>query len=262
MSLRNKTGLPMMECKEALVEAKRRPREGRGDPPQELKGKMEAKGRPRRRRGPHRDRHTATAAASIIELRAETDFTAKNEKFVAADQKIADAALKAARRRATAPAGAEAAAIDDIRISTGENISCARGHKLIRRPRHGLRLVRPPRRQDRRARAGRGRHLRATLREICMHITAAVPSPRASPPTTSPPTSSRRSGSSASTRRWNPASPRRSPRRWSRVACASSSRRSLSSSSPTSWTRPRRSRTSSGKAKIVAFLRWAVGEQA
>src|ERR1700710_2633181 len=89
MSLRNKTALPMMACKAALHEAG-----GDVDKAEELlrkqlKGKMETK--LDRAAGEGRIAISKTEeAATIVELRTESDFTAKNEKFVAAAQKCAD----------------------------------------------------------------------------------------------------------------------------------------------------------------------------
>lgn len=128
MKLRNRTGLSMMECKKALAEAG-----GDFDKAEDIlrkamKGKMDTKtdrpagaGRVALATGP--------AGGAIVEVRAETDFTAMNEKFVQAVQKIADLAL-------AHPAGDVAAfpeaqkIIDELRISTGENCSYARGRKF------------------------------------------------------------------------------------------------------------------------------------
>jgi translation elongation factor EF-Ts len=68
--------------------------------------------------------------ASIVEVRAETDFTAKNEQFVNMVGKVA----VSSRWRTGPHAGAIAcltpeikAEIDNVRIKTGENCSYARG---------------------------------------------------------------------------------------------------------------------------------------
>jgi elongation factor Ts len=177
MKLRDRTGLPMMACKSALIEAK-----GDIDKAEELlrkqlKGKMDAK--TDRAAGEGRIAIAiAREAASIVEIRAETDFTAKNEKFVSAAKKIAELALN--EHAGDVPASpAIKAIIDELRISTGENISYARGHKLVQDPSSG----------------GFGNYVHhdgktgvivqaegsvsdETLRQVCMHVTAAVPRPK------------------------------------------------------------------------------------
>ena len=81
MSLRNKTGLPMMACKAALAEAGGDAEKAEELLRKQLKGKMEA--RTDRAAGEGRvgifvnEDHTA---ATIVEVRAESDFTAKNEQ--------------------------------------------------------------------------------------------------------------------------------------------------------------------------------------
>ena len=128
MKLRNSTGLPMMDCKQALTEAN-----GDFDKAEELlrkklKGKMES--RMDRAAGEGRVAVVIHGnEAAIIELRAETDFTAKNENFVSAASKIAELACKQ-------PAGDVKATpdmdklIDNLRITTGENISLGRATKV------------------------------------------------------------------------------------------------------------------------------------
>lgn len=128
MALRNSTGLPMMECKKALAE-NNGDREAAEDwLRKKLKGKMDA--RTDRAAGEGRIVVVSNAtAAAIVELRAETDFTARNEAFQKAAESIANDAL-------AGPAGdvavndAATKAIDNLRISTGENVSFARAHKL------------------------------------------------------------------------------------------------------------------------------------
>ena len=127
MKLRNKTGLPMMDCKDALEKS-----EGNFDAAEDylrkkLKGKME--GRTARAAGEGRVGVAIApdhAKATIVEVRAETDFTAKNEKFLNAVSSIAQQGLKL-------PAGDFAATadmqkpVDDLRITTGENCRFGRG---------------------------------------------------------------------------------------------------------------------------------------
>jgi len=173
MKLRQKTGLSMMECKKALSEAG-----GDQDAAEELlrkklKGKMET--RTDRAAGEGR---IGTAIdgdkAAIVEIRAETDFTAKNEKFVEMTQSIAAAAKDAATGDVALPESA-AGTIDEIRITTGENISYARGKSLQggnfasyvhHDGKTGVLLQ------------AEGDIDPSTLKDICMHIVAAVPVPQ------------------------------------------------------------------------------------
>ena len=91
MALRNQTGLSMMECKKALQEAN-----GDAAAAEELlKKKMKGKMDTRTDRAAGEGRIAIALSkdgrnAAIVELRAETDFTAKNDAFVNAAQKVAD----------------------------------------------------------------------------------------------------------------------------------------------------------------------------
>lgn len=130
MALRQRTGLGMMDCKEALTE-------NGGDMEQaiewlrtKLKGKMDeradramAQGRLAVATSPDRK------AVAIVEVNVETDFTARNEMVEKAANDIAQIALGG-------PAGDAAgndkiaAIVDNIRITTGENTVFKRGVKL------------------------------------------------------------------------------------------------------------------------------------
>lgn len=177
MKLRDQTGLPMMACKAALAQAGGDFEKAEELLRKQLKGKMEA--RTDRAAGEGRiSIATTREAAAIVEIRAETDFTAKNEKFVAAAKKIAELAIEShAGGVGTTPA--MTAIIDDLRISTGENCSLARAHKLVQDPgtggfgtyvhhdgKTGVLLQ------------AEGSISDEILRQVCMHITAAVPRPK------------------------------------------------------------------------------------
>ncbi|MBL8963984.1 MAG: translation elongation factor Ts [Phycisphaeraceae bacterium] len=176
MSLRNRTGLSMMACKAALAEAG-----GDADKAEEilrkqLKGKMES--RTDRAAGEGRvEVIVGQAAAAIVEVRAETDFTAKNDGFVSMVSAVAKLAL-------SAPPGPVAsspeitAEVDKVRITTGENCSFARGYRIAgaagscfgRYVHHDGKT---------------GVLLHATgdipqdvLTQVCMHIVAADPRPK------------------------------------------------------------------------------------
>ena len=173
MALRQKTGLSMMECKKALVET-----EGDVNAAVELlqkkmKGKMDT--RTDRVAGEGKVAITIDgSSAAIVELIAETDFTAKNDAFGNAVTEIAKLVL-------TQPAGAVtptdemAKFVDELRISTGENISLARAEKLeggvfgsyVHHDGKTAALVQ-----------GEGDIPADVLRQICLHITAAVPVPQ------------------------------------------------------------------------------------
>lgn len=130
MALRNKTGLPMMACKKALTEASGDMEKAEDILRKELKGKMETK--VDRAAGEGRIGIAISddgQSATIAEIKAETDFTAKNQKFVAAAEQIAQLAL-AGDAGLVAPTDEMKAIVDDIRITTGENASIARIEKL------------------------------------------------------------------------------------------------------------------------------------
>ena len=176
MNLRNRTGLPMMDCKSALAEAAGDVEKAEEILRKKMKGKMDLK--TNRAAGDGRIAISKSReAATIVEIRAETDFTAKNEKFVAATQKVADLAIDShAGDVATTPA--IQAVIDELRITTGENVSYARGHKLNQDPGTGSfgSYVHHDGKTGVLVQA-EGSISDETLREICMHITAAHPRP-------------------------------------------------------------------------------------
>jgi elongation factor Ts len=128
MSLRKKTGLGMMDCKQALeanggdmtaaeewIRAKR-------------KGKMDS--RTERATGEGRIAIIiGDGSATIVEVLTETDFTARNSEF----HDMMGTVSKAAHAGPAGPITCSdemTAAIDTIRIKTGENANFARGEKL------------------------------------------------------------------------------------------------------------------------------------
>jgi elongation factor Ts len=132
MSLRNRTGLPMMDCKEALTQTGGDVAAAEDWLRKKLKGKMDK--RTERAAGEGRiaiatDEQHGTA--TIVEVRAETDFTAKNERFVEAAKKIAELALKAPGAGEIQAMPEMTALVDDLRITTGENCAIARIHKVV-----------------------------------------------------------------------------------------------------------------------------------
>jgi elongation factor Ts len=128
MALREKTGLGMMDCKQALTENKGDMKAAEEWLRAKLKGKMDTR----------TERTTAQGRigiaingsdAAIVEVRTETDFTARNDEFVSMVNDVAQSALKL-------PPGTVKAdpiitkRVDDVRIKTGENVNFARGEHL------------------------------------------------------------------------------------------------------------------------------------
>jgi elongation factor Ts len=129
MTLRNRTGLPMMDCKQALGETAGNMEAAEDWLRKKLKGKMDT--RTERAAGEGRIEVAITPeGASIVELRAETDFTAKNDRFISAAKKVAEIAAKGGSDGAVGATPEMTALIDDIRVSTGENASIARAARV------------------------------------------------------------------------------------------------------------------------------------
>ena len=128
--LRQKTGLGMMECKKALEETG-------GDTQKAIdhlrtKGLAKMDGRTERASAEGRIAIALSpdkSKAAIIEVNTETDFVAKNEKFLAMVQNVARLSLEQ-------PAGAVTKTdamqkdIDDQRLTTKENVQFGRGKVL------------------------------------------------------------------------------------------------------------------------------------
>ncbi len=128
MDLRQKTGLGMMDCKKALKEkagdvaaAEEWLRETRKDKMSTRTERATAEGRI----GLVIDGSNAV----IVEVLTETDFTARNEKFVEMVEGVAAEAIKQPAGDVSADT-AMASLIDDQRITTGENVNFGRGKKL------------------------------------------------------------------------------------------------------------------------------------
>ncbi len=128
MALRQKTGLGMMDCKKALIEAGGDAALAEENLREKLKGKMDTRA----------DRAAGEGCitividgdrGSIVEMRAETDFTARNDSFREMATQIATASLSGPDGEVTMD-DAQTKQLDDVRITTGENISMARGCKM------------------------------------------------------------------------------------------------------------------------------------
>jgi elongation factor Ts len=179
MRLRNETGLPMMDCKAALAEAKGDFEQATEILRKKMKGKMDK--RTDRAAGEGRIGiavNIASGVASIVEVRAETDFTAKNEQFVGMVQKVANLARDNGHAGEVPELPEIKAAIDDVRIKTGENCSYARGHKVTGET--GTTAFGQYVHHDGKTGVliqAIGSVSDETLRQLCMHITAATPRP-------------------------------------------------------------------------------------
>ncbi|HAW95112.1 MAG: translation elongation factor Ts [Phycisphaerae bacterium] len=128
MALRQKTGLGMMDCKKALVEANGDIATAETHLRAKLKGKMDERTDRAAGEGCIAVKYEGDKAA-ILEVRAETDFTARNEMFVAMANDVAGLSL-------VQPAGAISfdekmtEMLDNVRITTNENVSFARGERV------------------------------------------------------------------------------------------------------------------------------------
>ena len=127
MGLRHKTGLGMMDCKKALTETGGDQIAAEEWLRETKKGKMDT--RTERTTGEGQICvATNDNCAVIIEVQTETGFTAKNENFIEAVEKIADIALNSSDGE-IALVDEMTTFIDDLRITTGENVNYARGFK-------------------------------------------------------------------------------------------------------------------------------------
>lgn len=129
MALRNRTGMGMMECKAALTEAG-------GDVAKAVEILREkAKGKMDERADRAASQGTLAIAKSpkgvaMIELNTETDFVARGEAFTGAADKIAQHVLDT-QGEGEAKADADiTSTIDNIRVTSKENASFARGVKF------------------------------------------------------------------------------------------------------------------------------------
>ena len=128
MALREKTGLGMMDCKKALQENNGDMTAAESWLREKRKGKMDT--RTERTTGEGRIGIAIDGPkAVIIELRTETDFTAKNDAFLTATDSVAGLALGQAAGDVEAD-DAINKHVDDLRITTGENVNFARGMRL------------------------------------------------------------------------------------------------------------------------------------
>ena len=178
MALRTRTGLGMMDCKKALGEAEGDINVAEETLRKKLKGKMDA--RTERAAGEGRLAMAVSdngRAGAIIELRAETDFTARNDKFIEVAGAVAELALEAPAGQITEPTAEMTKLIDDLRITTGENASFARGHKLTGEGTGAFGVYLHHDGKTGVLVQGSGDVSDDTLRDVAMHCAAVMPRP-------------------------------------------------------------------------------------
>lgn len=174
MALREKTGLGMMDCKQALADSG-----GNFDKAIEalrakLKGKMDLRADRPASDGLIAIKVSADGTSAVmVEVSTETDFTARNDKTRETAEKIA--AMAAAGAAGDVTASKEITdLIDNLRITTGENVKFRRGVKLEggfvgsylhHDTKKGVLLL------------CSGKLDEETAKGICQHITAHVPPP-------------------------------------------------------------------------------------
>ncbi len=172
--LRDRTGLGMGDCKQALVEANGDVVLAEKNVREKLKGKMAARA----------DRAAGEGCMAIaqfngkgviVELRSETDFTARNDAFRAMAKAVAQLALNEGAGDVTATKGI-IDIVDEIKITTGENVSFARGVVLVGGSfsfylHHDAKLAVMMQYE--------GELDEQVGKEICQHIAAYVPTPMA-----------------------------------------------------------------------------------
>jgi len=172
MNLRQKTGLGMMDCKEALTE-----NDGDIAKSEEwLRAKMKGKMDTRTERATAQGRVAVAiegGKAAVVEVQTETDFTANNDSFVSMVDKVAKAALKMPAGDVT-PSAEMNKFVDDVRITTGENMKIARGH-VMEGGSFGSYLHHDGKRCAVVQIEGSAED--ALLKSICQHIVAHVPPP-------------------------------------------------------------------------------------
>ncbi len=170
MTLRQRTGVGMMECKTALNQA-----DGDMDKAVELlreklKGKMDERSDREASEGVITIAVT-NGAVAMIELLSETDFTARNDSFVEGSDKIVKLALAEPDGELTAT-DEMTKVVDDLRITIKENISLGRAIKLSG-PVVGSYVH-----HNRKVGAvivGEGQFTSELLTGLCQHVVAAVP---------------------------------------------------------------------------------------
>ncbi len=179
MALRNRTGMGMMECKQALAEANGDTDAAIAILMKSAKGKMDDR----------TDRAAAQGSISVVtahdgsaiamvELNSETDFVARNDQFIEAADKVGQLVLNG-------PAGAASTndeinkLIDAVRVATRENVSLARGHKFEAAAGQKIGSYLHHNRQVGALVLVEGEADDELLSGLCQHIAAHIPTPEA-----------------------------------------------------------------------------------
>ena len=128
MALRQETDMGMMDCKKALAEANRKTKKAKELLFAKKKGKMET--RTERATGEGRVALIIEGPeAVIVEVRTETDFTARNDKFVTTVDELTRHAM-GMPAGTIEPDDAMTRLVDQLRVTTGENVNFARGERF------------------------------------------------------------------------------------------------------------------------------------
>ncbi len=125
MVLRQKTGLGMGACKDALVEANGNAAEAEKILRERMKDKMDSRSERAAGEG------CVVVAVNggkmaVLDVRSETDFTARNDEFRAMAADLATMALSQASG-AVSMSAEMTARLDDVRLKTGENVQFGKG---------------------------------------------------------------------------------------------------------------------------------------
>ncbi|MEL7088395.1 MAG: translation elongation factor Ts, partial [Planctomycetota bacterium] len=173
-ALRQKTGMGMMECKKALTDAD-------GDVEQAVELLRErAGGKMDTREAEAGEGAIAVAqdtsgdghAIAMVKVMTETDFSARNEGFLAKLQQIADEAVKMDTTGPLEPNDAIKALVEDLRLTIKEGIVFGQGVRVTGD--HVASYVHTNRKSAAVVSAS-GEIDDELLRGICMHVTAAAP---------------------------------------------------------------------------------------
>lgn len=169
-ALRAKTGQGMMDCKKALTEAD-------GDEAKAIELLREWAGGKMDEREAEAGEGTVKVAKgegaiAIAAVKAETDFSARNEMFQNKTQEIAEMALASGQRGKFEPTADMAKAVEDLRVTIQENIAFE-GVARLEGPKVGSYVHNTGKIGV--ILAAEGDFSDELLSGLCMHIAAAVP---------------------------------------------------------------------------------------
>ena len=172
MEFRRRTGLGMMECKQALEAADGDMKVAEDD--LRKKGLAKMDGRADRTSAEGRVAVVSDGKkAAIVEVNTETDFTAGNDQFTEMVNAIAAEAFKQDAGDVE-KTDAMQAIIDEVRLTTKENVQFARG-KVLTGETVGTYLHHNGKVASVVVLDGQGSD--QLMSDLCMHVTAIVPTP-------------------------------------------------------------------------------------